>query len=306
MIHIPTGTYKISRNLLCTKSNIHIVGDGEGATVLSFSHATDDLITIGDGSANPNNCSISSLSITSSVAKSGGAAIRFRNGHNLRVSHVRLDSNLHYGIQLDGGEQQFLYYIDNFEINSGQIGVLVGNDGTLVQDLWINTGIVSNTTGAGIYLKHVSGFYLYGLDLLGCGSGVVTYPTSGEHVIAGWFDTIISDTCNSHGWAIITNGGLVAELTLTACWGSSCGVTDNGHGMYFDTGTGSIKGVSINAPRCINNKGNGIFIASGEDFSINNPQCLANSQQGAGVKHGIEIGTGLQQWSISGGVSGLS
>ena len=305
VLFIPAGTYKTTSTLSWTKSDLWVEGEGEGATKIVPNFAAGDVFLVGNGTANPNNGGIAKLSILPSVAKTSGAAIRFRNGHNLRISRVRIENNLYHGIQFDGGAQQFLYYLDNFEISGAtKAGIVLGADGTLPQDVWIATGIVS-ACAQGVLLLHTSGVYMREIDLLGCNEGVMSFPGVGQRVVAVWGDTVIADTCNSHGWNIITNGGLVAEWTLTACWGASCGVVDNGHGMYFAPGTGGIKGVSLTGARCINNRGNGIMILGGDDYSITNPQCMSNSQAGAGIKHGIEIGPGVSQFSINGGVCGL-
>lgn len=303
-IILPRGIANLGAGLAWAGSNVNIIGQGEGATTLRCSFAAGDILTVGDGTANPNNCGISCLSITSSVAKTSGAAIRFRNGHNLRASRIRLDNNMYWGFQFDGGAQQFLYYLDNFEINSGSIGVIVGNDGTLVQDLWVATGVIANCTNDAILLKHCSGWYFRELDLLACGKGLSTFPDAEKRVVAGWMYMVVADTCNSHGYSIITNGGLVAEITMTAPWGASCGVTDNGHGIFVNPGAGTITGISMTVPRCINNRGAGIRINGGRDITITNPQCFANSQQGSALHDGISVAAGVEKFSIIGGKSG--
>lgn len=304
VLFFPAGSYRVTSTISWNKNDLWIVGAGEGASKIIADFAAGDILCIGDGVANPNNSGISHITIGSFVAKTSGAAIRLRNGHNLKVSRIRMDNNLFFGVQLDGGPQQFLYYLDNFEISGAvSAGIVVGEDGTLPQDLWISTGIVVNCQN-GILLKHGSGVYLSEMDLVDCDSGITTYPAAGQNVLALWANTVIADTCKSSGWKVITDGGLVAEWTLTACWGASCGVNDGGHGMVFNPGPGEIKAISITGPRCINNQGNGIYIQGGEDFSIVNPQCLGNSQGTPGAKYGIEIFSGVSQFNISGGVCG--
>lgn len=304
VLFFPAGSYRVTSTISWIKNDLWIVGAGEGASKIIADFAAGDIICIGDGVANPNNSGISHLTIGSYVAKTSGAAIRLRNGHNLKVSRIRMDNNLFFGVQLDGGPQQFLYYLDNFEISGAvSAGIVVGEDGTLPQDLWISTGIVVDSQN-GILLKHGSGIYLQEMDLVACGSGITTYPAAGQNVVALWANTVIADTCKSSGWKVITDGGVIAEWTLTACWGASCGVDDGGHGMVFNPGAGEIKAISITGARCINNQGNGIYIQGGEDFSIANPQCLGNSQKTAGAKYGIEVFSGVSQFSISGGVCG--
>lgn len=303
-VFIPKGAYRLNSGLQWTGNNVHLIGAGQGATVLYCTFAVGDILTIGDGTANPNNCSIRDMSITSTIAKTDDAAIRFRNGHNLRATGIRLDDNLFYGFRLDGGAQQFLYYLDNFEVNSGLNAIIVGADGTLVQDLWINTGIIAGCTGSGILLRHVSGFYFNDIDVITCQSGVTTYPDVSKKAVAGFCNHVVCDTTTSHGWNIIDNGGTVAEILLNGCWGATCGTGGTGHGLLIQQGTGSVSAIVIDGSRFINNKQSGIRIAGGTDISVSDTQCLANSTVGSGLNSGIDIAAGVSQFSIQGGVSG--
>lgn len=297
----PPGTYLLNTGIVCTGNGVTLEGSGEYATIIMCAFVSGDIISIGDGTANPNNCTVSNLSITSSVSKTSGAAIRFRNGHSIKAQNIRMDANLYTGFQVDGGAEQFLYYIENFEINSGTYGIYCGGAG-FPQDVWVSDGIISNCTNSGILLKNISGFYFTNIDVLGCANGVASFPSGGDRVLAGFLSSVIADTCDNSGFNFLTNGGEVADINMSSCWGSSCGVVDNGHGLYIN---GTVKGVIVDGCRFINNQGDGILISAGLDVSISNTQCLANSQQGLSLKHGLEIGAGVTQWSVIGGVFGL-
>lgn len=308
-LFFPPGTYKVTSGLSWTKSNLWLVGAGEGATTISGTFAAGDIIAIGDGTANPNNSGVACLSITSTVAKTGGAAIKARNGHNLRFDHLRLDSNLYVGFDFEGGAQQFLYYLSNFEINSGAQGILVGSDGTLVQDLWISNGIISGATSDGILLKNVSGYYFDAIDLLGCGHGLSTYPDTGKQVVAGICSRLICDSSKQNGFNILTNGGLVADSTFENCWASSNGAsntsTSDNNGLAINPGTGTIDGISFPNLRATNNKGAGILHGGGSHVSFANPQIFCNSTVGSGSRSGMEISAGVSHWSVKGGSIGI-
>lgn len=297
---IPAGTYNLNSGIVWTGGGVSLIGDGERTTTLRCTFASGDILCIGDGTANPNDCLISDLSITSTVAKTSGAAVRFRNGHNLKAANLRLNSNLYYGFQFDGGAGQFLYYLENFEINSGVNGIICGAVG-FPQDIWVSDGIIAGCSGAAILLKNVSGWYFEHLDLLGCDSGITTFPDSGQIVKAGFLTAVIADTCNSSGFKFFTNGGYVSDVIMNGSWGASCGVTDNGHGMHVD---GDVRSLQVGDCRFVNNKGSGILLQQGLDVTISNTQCLSNSQMGSGIQHGFEVSAGVSQWSVNGGVFG--
>jgi hypothetical protein len=285
------------------------MGAGRGATTIRGTFVGGDIIRVGDGVANPNNCRISDLSIDSTVAKTSGAAIRFRNGHNLGASRIRMDGNLFWGFQFDGGAQQFLYFLNDFEINSPNVGIIMGEDGTLPQDVWVRDGIIAGATSDGILLRHVSGYYIDAVDILGCARGLTTFPDTGKMVAAGICNRIICDTCDENGFHLLTNGGGVFDSTFNNCWASSNGVSNLGvtqnNGIYFSGGSGSINGISFNGGRVTNNKGAGVKNNDGStNIHFNGMQVFSNSTVGSGQRSGYEIGAGVSDWSIIGGKSG--
>jgi hypothetical protein len=304
-VYLPAGNYLMNSGVTWTASGVHLKGAGVSATTLTCNFASGDIICIGDGAANPNDCSIEHLSISSVPVKTSGAAIRFRNGHNLRAGFFRVNSNMLVGVDLDAGPQQFLYYVHDFEILSGSnAGIRIGEAGSgIPQDVWIGQGIIASA-GAGLLMLNASGIYLRTIDLLGCNTAFTTYPAAGQRVSAVFALELIADTCNSHGFNIITNGGSVNEMTFTACWASSCGVVDNGAGFKFSTGGGSVAGVSVTGGRVINNKGHGILLEGGTDFTFTGVQVMCNSTAGIGLYHGMAVAAGVGQWTVNGGVYG--
>ena len=70
-IFLPVGTYKTSSALSVTVSNCQIVGAGKLTTIISASNQTQDIIDISGATNN----SVTDLTLTSSISKTGGAAI---------------------------------------------------------------------------------------------------------------------------------------------------------------------------------------------------------------------------------------
>lgn len=304
-LYFPTGTYNIAGTISTTVSGVSLVGSGKGSTILSSSCATCDIVLIGNGSANPGNDNIEGMSFTSSVTRTAGSAIHVRNGHNITMSNL-VFNNQFWNISLDGGTGQFEYYINNFEINGGAVGILVSSDTTLVQDTFIHDGVISSTTNAAIYIINSSGLQVRDVDLISNNIGVTTQGvSSGLYGTALVFDNVQADTSTLEGFNFVSNGGNLSDVRCVNCWGSSTNVaSSSANGFVIQQFSGSINGINLIAPHAINNGGDGIFVNGGTNIFINNFQTFQNSVASTGTKHGIEIGAGASNFSIIGGQSG--
>jgi len=306
IVYVPPGDYILNSGLAWTASDVNLVGAGMGATRLICTFASGDIVTIGNGIANPNNCSVSDLSITSNVVKVGGAALVMRNAYNCRFLRFRLEANMYEGVVVDGGSGQFINYIDDFIIDSGLHGIVLSRDGTLPQDVFIQNGVIANCTGSGLFMKHCSGVYCTYLDLLTCQRGVYTLPSVGQRVVAVFMDGVIGDTCVENGFDITTNGGLVADWIMSNCWGASNGQTTGQNGLRIAAGAGTVSGINISNSLFFNNGGDGILLLSCSDIHLSNVSCHVNSKTVPGNKHGLEVAAGVSQWSVTNGNFGTA
>lgn len=307
----PPGNARITATLTINKSGFSLVGSGETATTITGAFADGDIIAIGNGVVNPGNSCVRDMSISSIITKTSGAAIRFRNGHSLYADHIRLLANMYDGFALDGGAQQFLYYVSNFEINSGSHGFIIGETG-FVQDVWIGPGIIDGATDAGMILLNVSGFYFDRIDFINCKAAFSTFPGAGQKVQAGFMTALIADTSRQNGFHILTNGGGVYQLNFNNCWASTNG-TDNvsntlNNGVYINPGAGAIDGLSFSSLQAVNNNGSGFRLGVGggaiKNINISDPQIYCNSLQGVNARAGVEIEASITDWSIIGGSIG--
>lgn len=301
---LPAGNCKFTTGLTTNASNIAIIGQGRGVTNLLFGSATGDVIAIGDGTANPNNITIRDLSIGSTVAKTSGAAIAVKNVHVLTIQNVNLDYNLYIGLDLDGGSQQFDYNVDNFNINSGAIGIRVGNT-AIAQNVYVRNGLIYNTTQFGLRLINVGGYGFENVDIGSCGVGVQTFAPAGAGVNSGYFRSVHADTCIDAGWQLWTNGGILTQLDCDRCWASNTG-TGSAHasGIVVDPKTGYIDGITFRHPVISHNYKHGIELdGNWTNISIENPMVCNNSTGGSGYAQGI-VFNGGSHGSVVGGVSG--
>lgn len=299
---LPAGNCKFTTGLSTNASNIAIVGQGRGVTNLLFGSATGDVIAIGDGTANPNNITIRDLSIGATTLKTSGAAIAVKNVHVLSISNVNLDYNLYIGFDLDGGSQQFDYNIDNFNINSGTIGIRVGNT-SIAQNVYVRNGLIYNTHGYGLQLKNLGGYGFENLDIGSCQVGVQTLPSAPNSVASGYFRSVHADTCSDTGWQIWTAGGSIKQLTCDRCWASNTGTSTHTSGVVIDPKTGQIEGVKFITPEVNNSWLHGFEINGGKHIDIVTPLVCTNSLGGVGVGQGIVFNGGSHA-SIIGGTSG--
>lgn len=293
---LPPGKLLLCSGVRVNSNNVSIEGAGVGVTQIICTFNTDDIFKIGSSSTNINNINICNMSITSTVQRTIGGALGFYNGHNITAKNLRIDNNMYAAFVIEGGPQQFGYFIENIEASSNYYAIIVGQSKG-VQDLWVSKCIFGGSSKAGMLLFNISGLYLNSIDLIGCVDGITTYPQVGQSVGALWAHTVLADTCSNNGWNIITAGGSVIEWTLDSCWASTC--TNNG--MYIN---GDVKGISSTGFRAINNGKTGILASRATQLSFVNTNCFANSQSQVGGYNGIEIGPDVRHWSIVGGFSG--
>lgn len=305
-LFLPKGVYHVASPLALAVDGSRIVGDSQNSTTLKSTNPAGHVITMSGVSG----CSVENLRIIASVVKNANtAAIYSANHHNCGVYRVVVgegstDHNLYTGVQIEGGANQFVFKMQDFEINGGRYGVVLGDD-AYAQDIWIENGNITGCSITGMLLRDVSGFYLGDLDVLGCVNGITFYPDVGQRVVAGYIVNVAADTCDEHGWNIITNGGFVNGVSFTQAWGSSNGTTTNHHGFNIDAGTGNIGALRFTVPLATNNAGNGFMLTAGtsgpSDIQIVNANIAGNSQAANNTKHGIEVGANVSEWAVIGG-----
>ncbi|NBW09953.1 MAG: hypothetical protein EBR82_18200 [Caulobacteraceae bacterium] len=312
-VSAPAGVYLLGASpLVASVDGARLIGAGINATTWRTANVAGDAVVF----RNMSGGGIFNGRLTSSVAKTAGAAVLFENGHNLSSTGVRIDSqpgqSFHIAFGMKGGANQFLYTVEDFEINGGAYGFFIGTDSSLVQDVWIGKGIAASCTEAGLRVDNVGGLYIYNSpDLLGCKYGLWTYPASGQTVSGLVVSGFLADTSTGHGINLTTNGGTVVDCAFTTVWTSSAGTTLTGvstseayAGVWISANGGQISGLQFDGLRSLNNVSNGVHIASGSDISISNPQITYNSALSVGTFHGIYIGAGAENVSVTGGRSG--
>lgn len=266
---------------------------------------------------------ISAGTIAPLVARTAGAAVAFINGHNLVSRDIRFDPGYWHGApaggehwtayEMIGGADQFLYTVENFEMNHVRFGIRVGRHSGYVQDMWIGKGtIVAREIGIQAY--HVGGLYIYDMPSgLNCKAALQCVPGVGQTVSGMMISGFLADTCENHGVDISPNGGSVVDFQLTDIWASSSGTTVAGSdtspnhcGIYINGSNGYVGGGIITSPRCVGNTSHGMRILHASEISISNPQFNYNSIRSYGSFNGVMVDDGCENITIVGGFSGAA
>lgn len=319
-IYAPAGRYRLGVGaVVVSATGMSIVGDGPGATVWLSSKPDGDIFTFRDMGAG----GISAGTIAPLVARTAGAAVAFVNGHNLVSQDIRFDPGYWHGAaagvehwtayEMIGGADQFLYTVENFEMNYVRFGIRVGRHSGYVQDMWIGKGtIVAREIGIQAY--HVGGLYIHDMPSgLNCKSALQCVPGVGQIVSGMMISGFLADTCENHGIDISPNGGSVVDFQLTDMWASSSGTTVTGSdtspnhcGIYINGNNGYVGGGIITSPRCVGNVSHGMRILHASEISISNPQFNYNSVCSYGSFNGVLIDEGCDNITIVGGFSGAT
>lgn len=314
IVYAPKGTYLFGQDTLTISvDGASLLGDARavGSTKWVTAHPTADIIVLDTVSGS----FVDNGTITTLVNKTAGAAIKMIRSHNVSSRGMRFDSGaggkrLFSCYDFEAGGDQFLYHVEDFEINTGSYGFRAGAlGGGLVQDIWIGKGCASGLTVAGIYLVNASGIYIYNMpDFIGCKYGLYTRPASNQMVSGLICTGLLTDTGTGHGVLLAADaGGLVVDHQYSCLWTSSNGnniagneTSDQYAGIYIDAGDGAVDGIQFDCLRSVANVSSGVTIIKGSNITISNPQIGHNSSKSSAAGHGIYVGAG-ENVSIVGG-----
>jgi hypothetical protein len=251
--------------------HLRITGSSNQKSIIQITAASGDIFSVGDWYNEFNG-----LKFQSSVTRTGGAAIN--TGNNVAVNVTNCDfAGMWDGIVYSGGA------------NAGNLA-LVSNcefTGTL------NRGIVLDGTNANTIIEKVimdgtSGVQQVGLELLQCGSVLVTNcdfirsvnncrlnPVSPNGVFSAYFVNVFFDTSPASS-VKFTNTGNIQRVKFTNCWFSGS-VT----GCEFAS-TATTLPTAIDFINCdiFGNSGRGVYANGVQDFSVSSSRIAGNAVAG--------------------------
>ncbi|QBP07052.1 pectate lyase superfamily protein [Escherichia phage Minorna] len=300
-VTVPSGTWTL-KGSLTFYNNVHLVGAGQGSTVLLYSAINVPFAAIGTASTNINNVHIRDLQIIVDGTHTSGDFITWTNGYNLCLENVRVDGPFYNFLKMHGGPQQFIYRVNNCTINgattSEDVIVIGDTSSAVVQDVFLQNLVLSGGgKGCGVKEVNASGVYASNIDCLGMKYGYAWLPSGATKCRGSFYTAILGDTCKECGLMFAPTGGAsVSDLNFNGCWGSSCGTTALHPGVHLNAENGGLENLNFNGLTCVNNKGSGILLTGYNVGGINfsNISCNANSMATRGQKHGIELGAGVQ------------
>lgn len=289
-------------------SNIWLRGAGAGSTTITGMGTNLVLFQVGNGSNNPKYVTISGTSFTYKIAQTSGAAVWVQNGHDVTladiVTHAGGGFSPYTSVIFDGGAQQFIYKLIDFEFSGGTYGIVIGLNSE-VQDLTISEGVIASMTTAGISVQNVSGYVGAGVDIIMCGVGMEMIPGNGQQVTGTILTAYEVDTSATRGLSIVPTGtGLVYATQFIALW--ACSTTTaaptTGMGIYIN-GAGA-KDISFTGGEVFNNKQSGVQVDSGSYISFSNCRVSTNSQAGSASYPGYKFAASASNITVNGGLAG--
>ena len=312
LIFAPPGTYLFGQDTLTlpSRDGVRLIGAGRDSTTWESSNATADIICF--SSTAQSGQEVSYGTINSSVQKTAGSAIKMTGGHTYTSRGMTFGGNMYINYNLLAWTTQFNYLIEDFEINSGAIGIQLGDgdsDANWVQNVWILNGLIYNTTENGINYSNVSGFYVENVDVgSGAGNGHNLAPSSGQVVTAGQLSNTGGDTMGGAGIICYQPGGTVSNIRWTKAWVSNCGKTLQStntyqSGIYLDAGNGNnrIANITFDSPLVFRCGAIGVEIIDVKNISFMDAQVHDNGLVTTS-SHGMYIN--CDSFNIIGGAVG--
>lgn len=258
----PPGTCIFSSPLLIVVSDVGIRGSGGYQTEFRYtgSNTTVDLLTIGNGTAQIRNLSISGLRITSATRMAGGTALHMRKLVRSLLSDIVIDGqdgngNLFHGIWFD---QVDVVWLSGFDLRAQQDCLRV--NGAVGSGPKADLGVIQGKIGScrtGIRIGGAfGGFYLDQADVIANGQNLVVDNSladeANREIILG--STSVLDTAQTGSNVYINDVRSAGGTIALGGWIASAAQ----HGV--DVVKWNNGAISLGGNQLFNNKGDGIRV----------------------------------------------
>jgi hypothetical protein len=309
-ISLPTGNCPWGSTYTAS-SNVSIGGQGPGATLISSSMTSGDIISLGNSSTITRRNRIHDLGVICTVIPTGGAVFHVNGAsdavlENLQVGQQQIaNSGCFDAYDVDNyGNQAAARLIKLAAYNGAGTGSNIGSGSptyapaeVFVDDLTISTynvGLLVASTAA-LYGSKIS---VFNSVAIGCEFNAGT--AAGQQI----FDVTIDKLdCDSSGADNIWFGGTgnINEIILTDLLSSS-GV----NGLSFN-GTNKIDGVVIRGPKITLNSHHGAVVQNPNmvNFQFDGGMYCNNSTASSGTYHGLIVATANTKFQLGNFMSGL-
>ncbi|HEV7517475.1 MAG TPA: glycosyl hydrolase family 28-related protein [Thermoanaerobaculia bacterium] len=303
-VYLPAGNYKVSAALSLPNSGSSLVGAGVGATLITTSSATADVIRMGvTGSYLGPGVAVADLTITASVSRTGGDAIHVLPGEQFTIDNIRIQTFGGHGIE--AGPSSAIIYASRIdaEIAGPFSAVLVNGGGEFhLSHSWLRGPMANGGTVAGsvgIDLRD-GGIFASDVEAVQFERGVYVHPGSAQSALWSGFNNVLCDTNALYGWHFAGTGPIWG-IECINCWAGTNAVaapylSSSGAGFRIENGDS----IMLVSPRVINNGGNGIDVFSGtKNFEISGGFVTGNSVAQSNVSQGIVMEANTQHFRIT-------
>jgi hypothetical protein len=297
---LPAGTYLISQTLTVNKNGTSLVGIGAASEIRVASGAANiDVITIGDGSGTRAHCAVRDLHINSNGQKTGGSGITLNKCFKIWLQNLLVEK-----------QYRSLHYINTTEVwlsacdirDTKEHGLFIDNDLGQGFDWYITDCIFDNpevtNIGSGIHWNGGETLVVNGADVLRFSTGLYINPTDGRESRFAFLNGLIADTNSDNNVHISNTGsGNTVGITFSNCWSG----TAVNYGVLIDRpGSGIVQGVRWVGGKVFHNGLAGFRLAGGQDVHISDCDIIGNSQTSVASRHGVEVGSGISEFSVKG------
>lgn len=305
--YAPAGTYRFTSALSKATQRFCIIGDGPYQTVFLYDgeNATNDIITIGDGSSQYSGIVLENFRIASDTTMSGGVGLHLRKIVRSMLSGVIIDGqdgngNLYHGIRFNSAD---MVLFTDFEARAQQDGVqvngLVGFEAKA--DVFMERFKIASCA-VGIRCGGAFGGLCVGFgNIIACGSNVVIDTTLASEINREvFFNSTIIDFCSEHSIIIDQSLEGAMYVCFEGCWIASAAAGK--HGIYIENANGAR--ISITGGTIFNHGGDGVRVDDASALVLVDGNVIRNNG-GFGINpnvanHNVHIGLN----SFTGNASG--
>lgn len=297
-VYIPTGTYKITGQLLIANSNTTIYGTSSSTTTIAQSNGAAHIFDITNGGSPIDKVQIRNLELIYSASNPTGMAIlcvTCWRTYFQQMNIGRPGMDLTTGIWVTGGNQVFLQ--DSvISQAAGQGAYFAGVGDVFMSDVEVNQIDTSTSSVGVVFDTGVGGIYATNVNVTGGHTGFLFENTQGQvPPNFGFFTNCLADTLNGVGW----NFQAAQSMRLTNSWAATAAL----YGMIVK----NVNGLSVTDSRIYNNGAEGVLVQSGAtNLTIKDSTITGNSRLASNAHAGINVAAGVSNFQILGNQIGAA
>lgn len=295
-VELPEGAYVISSALTPLISAQEVRGRGQDASIILVSGSGYDVFTL-QGRACIQDLQITT---TTNVFRTAGRHVVIVGGNQAAVRKCTL-LYAYEAIVITSGIICFIADLQIRDFKFGGIRIDFGFD-------FYISNITADNVGAqpsyGLKIISVGGLHVTSADFIHCGTGIVFQPSVAQVIQWLFFDRVQSDTCINEGWLfdVTAAGSVIQGGEFISCWSASSTL----NGINIAGSGGLIDGLEFIGHRSLTNGLHGLICQSTvcKNLKIHGGYFTNNSISAVNTYNGIEIGVGVNDFSLIGVKSG--